>query len=368
MNERPGPARIATLDGLRGLAIGLVLLHHYVQLKLPFATAGWPDFLNRLLTLSWSGVDLFFVLSGFLIGGLLIDHRTSPNLPRVFYLRRGLRILPLYYATLLVLFAWFHLGSFSLLPAWVYALFVSNHGMAWLGSWDAGPLSVMWSLAVEEQFYLVAPWVIRWTPPARLPQVLLALVLLAWLCRLGARLHDPAGFSSHLLMPCRMDAFGFGMLVAWAVRSEAARAWLEKNVPDWRLPLLVAAPPLVGLTCRGVRLDEWHLPLYGYTCLGVFYASLVYVVVVRRPARLTALLSWPPLVSLGRLSYFVYLWHSIIVAGLAHRLLGRVDFTLTSPAAAGVVIASLSLTWALAWISWQCFEGPLIRLGQRHAY
>ncbi len=309
MSDRPGSARIVSLDGLRGCAIGAVLLHHYVQLKLPLTTVGWPNFLNHLLTLSWSGVDLFFVLSGFLIGGLLIDHRESPRLLPVFYLRRGLRILPLYYATLLVLFGWLHVGRYSHLPAWTYFTFTSNHGMAWFGTWDIGVLSVMWSLGVEEQFYLVAPWVIRWTQPARLLRVLLIVVAVAWVCRIAARLVDPTGASSRLLMPCRMDDFAFGMIAAWATRSPAARAWLERNLPDWWVLSLIAAPPVAVLLYLRVRMDEWYLPLFGYTCLGAFYGTVVYTVVVRQPARLVALLSWGPLVSLGRLSYFIYLWH-----------------------------------------------------------
>ena len=367
MPEQLKPARIHTLDGLRGIAIGLVLLHHYVQLKLPFSTA-WGQRFDHLLTLSWSGVDLFFVLSGFLIGGLLIDHRESARLPRVFYLRRGLRILPLYYATLLVMFGWLHIGDYSRLPAWVYFTFTSNHAMAWWGSWDANVLALTWSLSVEQQFYLVAPWVIRWTRPALLPRILLVMVVLAWACRIGARVYDSTGLSSHLLMPCRMDAFAFGMLAAWATRSATAREWMTRNLPDWWVPLLIAAPPLVALIGFRAHMSGWQLPLYGYTCLGIFYASLVYTVVVRQPARLVTALSWPPLVSLGRLSYFIYLWHSLVLASVARHIFGQVDFTLNTPTALGVLLLAGGLTWGVAWISWRLFEGPLVRFGQRYAY
>ena len=367
MTDRPAPVRITALDGLRGIAIALVLLHHYVQLKLPL-TAGWSSRLEQLLSVSWSGVDLFFVLSGFLIGGLLMDHRESPRLLRVFYLRRALRILPLYYVTLIVLFCWYHVGRYAAVPAWNYFTFTSNHAMAATGTWDIDPLSVMWSLAVEEQFYLVAPWMILWTRPALLPRVLLAVVGLAWVCRIGTHLADPSGLTSHLLMPCRMDAFAFGMLAAWATRSGAAREWIARKLPDWRVPLLLAALPIAVLIGFRVHIEGWQLPLYGYTCLGVFYASVVYTVVVRQPAGLVAALSWPPLVSLGRLSYFIYLWHKLVLASVGRHLLGYIDFSLDSPRNAGVLILVTSITWGLAWISWRLFEGPLIRIGQRYAY
>jgi peptidoglycan/LPS O-acetylase OafA/YrhL len=368
MVERPVLARIIPLDGLRGCAIALVLLHHYVQLKLPLRSTGWPPLVDRVLTLSWSGVDLFFVLSGFLIGGLLIDHRDSPRLARVFYLRRALRILPLYFATLLVLFGWLHVGRYARVPAWSYFTFTSNHGMAWLGAWDIDVLAVMWSLSVEEQFYLVAPWVIRWIRPVTLPRILLSMIAVAWVCRIAARFHDPSGITSYVLMPCRMDDFAFGILAAWAVRSTSARAWTANHLPHLRWPLLLATLPLLVLTFLQVQTEGWQLPLYGYTCLGLWYASVLYTVVARQPAGLVAILSWVPLVSLGRLSYFIYLWHTLVLASVARRILGGVNFTLASPGTVGVLAVALAATWGLAWISWRIFEGPLIRLGQRHAY
>jgi peptidoglycan/LPS O-acetylase OafA/YrhL len=201
-----------------------------------------------------------------------------------------------------------------------------------------------------------------------LPYILLAMVAGAWVCRIAVQRYDPTGISSHMLMPCRMDDLALGTLAAWATRTPAARTWLAKNLPHWWVPVLIAALPIALLSILHVQLGEWQLPLYGYTCLGVFYASLLYAVVDRQPARLVAVLSWRPLVSLGRLSYFIYLWHTIVMASIAHYLLGHVDFGLDSPAAFGVLVASLGVTWGLAWISWQVFEGPLIRLGHRYAY
>lgn len=362
------PARITALDGLRGLAIGLVLLHHVVQLRLP-TTAPWAASLDSVLQLSWSGVDLFFVLSGFLIGGILIDHRKSPRLAPIFYLRRSLRILPLCAVTLLVLFGYLGMGDYSKLPAWVYATFTSNIGMAYLSTWDGPALSVLWSLAVEEQFYLLSPWLILWLRPARLPYALVSMIVLAWVFRLIALSYDPSGFSSHLLMPCRMDAFGLGMLVAWAVRSSAARAWLTRYIPRWWLPLVLLSPALIALSVTHARQGQWALCLYGYTSLGLFYAWSVYVVVAVRPTLLVHVLDWRPLVSLGRLSYFIYLWHVIVLTVLNWRLLHtREQVLLDTPSILVVIVAAVAVTWALAALSWRVFEGPLVRWGQRFAY
>lgn len=361
------PARITALDGLRGIAIGLVLAHHYVQLNLP-SDQPWARTVGRVLHLTWSGVDLFFVLSGFLIGGLLIDHRESPRLGRVFYARRSLRILPLYYVTLAVLVFRLHVGDYALVPLWMYASFTANLGMAQISAWDTSFLSVIWSLAIEEQFYLFAPWLVRGIAPARLPWALLGLVGLSWACRVTVRAFDPTGFGSHLLTPCRMDGFGFGMLVAWAIRSPAARAALARWFPRWWLPVALTLPLLVTLNVADARIGDWHLPLYGYTALGLFYAAVVYTVVVTRPRRLVALLSWAPLVSLGQLSFFIYLWHMIVFHALRRHYVGAADIVLDSPAKSAFVLACIAVTWGLAWLSWRLFEGPLVRLGQRYAY
>src|SRR5271165_1527721 len=95
-------SRIPELDGLRGIAIGLVILCHYVGNPGHSALGFWPNRLLLAFTVGWSGVDLFFVLSGFLIGGILLDARTSPNYFRTFYLRRAHHILPIYYAWILL--------------------------------------------------------------------------------------------------------------------------------------------------------------------------------------------------------------------------------------------------------------------------
>src|SRR6266481_2099118 len=93
--------RVPELDGLRGVAILLVLLFHYISLEGPTKTGSWSSFLQRIVIMGWSGVDLFFVLSGFLIGGILVDARNSPSYFKTFYARRFFRIIPIYYLWIL---------------------------------------------------------------------------------------------------------------------------------------------------------------------------------------------------------------------------------------------------------------------------
>jgi peptidoglycan/LPS O-acetylase OafA/YrhL len=159
--------RFPELDGLRGIAILMVLLEHYVA-ESTYGPKGSLSFmLSRVSRLGWTGVDLFFVLSGFLIGGILFDFRNSPNYMKTFYMRRVYRILPIYYLWLalyvivgLVGSMWiapYHPGAFAMsVPIAVYVLFFQNFifpPISRFGTYFVGPT---WSLAVEEQFYLVA--------------------------------------------------------------------------------------------------------------------------------------------------------------------------------------------------------------------
>jgi peptidoglycan/LPS O-acetylase OafA/YrhL len=154
--------KLPQLDGVRGLAIFLVILHNTSTMKLPG--------LEGLVAYGWMGVDLFFVLSGFLITGILLDARNSLHFYRNFYARRCLRIWPLYYSLLFFMFVAIPLVHPSLAskildssrPCWSYLLFLQNF-LTSSPNLAAGPLGVTWSLAVEELFCLVwAPF-----PPVR---------------------------------------------------------------------------------------------------------------------------------------------------------------------------------------------------------
>lgn len=138
---------ISSLDGLRGLAILMVLFHHYFQ-------GVSSDWLNNLASSMWIGVDLFFVLSGFLITRILIKTKSNENYFRNFYIRRSLRIFPVYYTVIILTFFFlrdfeiFHIED-SLFP-WSYILYYSNYVAVAEGGWKGGALLPTWSLAVEE--------------------------------------------------------------------------------------------------------------------------------------------------------------------------------------------------------------------------
>lgn len=367
----PAPTRDSALDGVRGLAIALVLWHHLVEFFLPLPSLSPLGLLRVAGNLSWSGVDLFFVLSGYFIGGILLDRHHSPHFARTFYVRRALRILPLYFVTLAAIFAAITFGvpgSYHEFSPWVYLLFLGNFAIAHAGTWDWFGLSVLWSLAVEEQFYLAAPWIVRAVSGRHLPQFALALVGLAWLLRVGLTFLFPEHeLAAHVLTPLRMDTLALGVLIAWAVRSESARPWLAHLGRQW--PRWIAACALVFLGLSLLRMPEGSrlACVAGYSLLALVYALLVIVVASTRPPALNRFLSARPLTHLGRHAYFIYLWHQLLGLGLIHWLGGR-DFQLRSFLDASLVLAAIAVTWAAAVVSMRWFEGPLIARGQRCAY
>lgn len=205
--------RIPALDGLRGIAILLVLICHLLaQLKSNSGIFRYAVVAGRL---TWSGVDLFFVLSGFLIGGILLDARSSPRYYTTFYARRAFRILPIY-AVLLALcslrylpFHWLpaSLGTFSPveIPWIAYLTFTQNLWMARLADLGLGTLSPTWSLTVEEQFYLTMPVIVRKIPRAKLATVLLSVILGVPVLRVFIHhFFVPSALACHVLMPCPM--------------------------------------------------------------------------------------------------------------------------------------------------------------------
>ena len=216
--------RIPELDGLRGLAILLVIIAHYFPL---FTLAEDHVILRRVLrlfALGWSGVDLFFVLSGFLIGGILFESRGSPRYFKTIYLRRAYRILPIYslwlLLYLLVASTWHFfvpqppIGSADLRHFPYYLLFLQNF-LFFKGHLEIIWLGVIWSLAIEEQFYLCAPFVVRNLRVRPLVMVLGSLVLIAPLLRLAVFLWLPQQILLvYLSIFCRADALALGMLAA----------------------------------------------------------------------------------------------------------------------------------------------------------
>jgi len=378
MNTNEKSGRIPELDGLRGVAILLVLFYHYCRIGQPSPDGSAAGYFAALFRLGWSGVDLFFVLSGFLIGGILMDARESPSYFRTFYLRRVHRILPAYYVwvTLFAVAMWVGprlvAGAevHSNVPLPFYYLFLQNlvfvaqATVAWF--W----LSPAWSLAVEEQFYLVAPPLVRWLSPQRLRGALIATILLAPALRVLLALRFPdAPQMAYVLMPCRADALAFGVLAAMAWRSEAARQWLTARASRLRIVLLVMFAGLaVMLKFRWAFFPySFFMISIGYTLLAAAYCALLLYVLLATRSIAARVMRWRLLREWGKVSYCTYLIHLAVLGGCHYFILGAEPRIHDLPGA-GVTLLAAALTFALAQLSWRTFEKPLLQRGQRHTF
>lgn len=299
---------IPGLDVLRGVAISMVVLFHGVD-----GRAAYPSFdgVARVLVYltSWgaAGVHLFYVLSGFLITGIIVDGGSDRSFFGKFYKRRACRILPAYFLLLVLLKATGHVSWNFVLAA---VLFIANMaGMVGASSNEYGP---MWSLAVEEQFYLVWPWIAR-NRPLRPLSVGIALYCLASLVALGAL----SRFAPHV--DFRYKLWGnapwllAGALIAVCLRSGALN---RANIRRWTLTLVAAAgvtSPIVAFMDAGVSMSPWLTPLYRLPFVLLFAALLLRMIAGndgRRPEQTRGVAR--VLAFLGYISYGLYLIHQYV--------------------------------------------------------
>lgn len=359
------------LDGIRGLAILLVMAHHFsiVRSTQPFDA----DVLSLLHT-GWVGVDLFFVLSGFLITGILIDARDSDRYFVSFYARRTLRIIPLYY---LIVFLSYHVLPHF--PVWELRLvgqgpipheqyfwsFLANFVFAEQDQLQHGILAVAWSLAIEEQFYVlwaVAVWV---CPPRWLGRVCVVIVCGVPLLRAWAASHDASWVEIYVQTPYRADVLAAGAWLAW--RSRQGRVEHLARIAPWAVLLGIAG--VVGLTWWDGHSvwDTWGKQSLGYSCL-VLAASGALVCAQTGAVRSlwVRVLSASWLRSIGRYSYCLYLIHLPVMWTMKELVFDPTR----APRIGGSAMPGQILFWvvafipayALAWLSWRWFEEPILRL------
>jgi peptidoglycan/LPS O-acetylase OafA/YrhL len=353
---------IQELDGLRGIAIVLVLLHHF-----------WPHTgplhrFSALAHLGWIGVDLFFVISGFLITGILLDTLGDRNYYRNFYARRALRIFPLYYLFLLAAFTLIpHLqsgrdsaGEFvrqSGSPLW-YAFYLGNLREAIVGKEPAYILAPLWSLSIEEQFYISFPFVVACLSRERLRTLLRAMVFLAPAFRLVMFFLVPGNERiQYLATFSRVDVLSLGCLLALEFRTPRAapQTWPVGKLFVGLLGAMAAAFALKGLDrmlpfCR----------IAGYSLVAFTFAALVAWTVVNRGSKATGWLRSAPLGYLGRLCYGIYLLQrpaEVILVKIGPKL------GLHPESGSVLMLAARCVTAvALATISWYLFERNVLKL------
>lgn len=367
---------VPALDGVRGLAIVLVLVLHF---RVP-ALLGSPlgKIYDRLALAGWVGVDLFFVLSGFLITGILLDTKNDPHYLSNFFARRFLRIFPVYYGFLFFLYVLLaHLHPFRSAgytnavahQAWFW-LYGTNILIALHGTWSVAPGTAhFWSLAVEEQFYILWPAVIWCTPGRRVKRLCIALILGAPLLRLFLWSRGANPIANYVLMPTRVDALAIGALIAASLRDPTSRESLVR----WARPLAIATA--VAWIALFVARGEWSesdsvVQVVGYSIQDIFFAAVLVVTLgVNGRSTLGRLFETRLLRKLGHYSYAMYVLHPFVAGLVVPRLLRRRPAMLSDfGQQVAVLLIAIAVTTAVAALSWHVYEHPFLRLKRYFKY
>jgi peptidoglycan/LPS O-acetylase OafA/YrhL len=346
------------LDGLRGVAILLVIAFHYLE-PLHRTAQGWLRIALAPARMGWIGVDLFFVLSGYLIGSILMANRDSPTFFGTFYIRRFYRILPLYLVVVAGCFAvhqWFVRTSAP--PLVQYLTFTQNFWMAAKGQFGIGLLAITWSLAVEEQFYALLPPLVRFNPSKRLLAIVIGCILLAPVLRYFfiAKAGQYGVFAANVLLFTHLDALMLGVLLAWM----RAR---DVTVPR-RLVRVVWVISAALLTLSALRLPRPEavarpmMATFFYEVITLFCASTL-VIALDGGFRC---LRWKALTYTGLISYGLYLMHQPLnwAMHMAFRWKNWKDVRLA--------MVSFVVVYIIAALSWEWFEKRLVRFGHRFQY
>jgi len=369
--------RIPELDGLRAIAIGFMVLFHYFYLYGPQPlTAPWSYLLYPLNPV-WSRVSLMFVLSGFLVCSILLDHRLAPNYFKVFYLRRIFRILPLYYLIVIiywVLAAW-GAGTWSgwlfgqPLPIWAYLTFTQSLVNRYAGPFQFGYwFGPIWTLIIEQQFYLILPLLIRFIAPKGLMVVSLIGIVGAVVFRIAVFFTQPDWWNiNYLSLPARLDTLMLGVLVAIIFASETMRQRLVKVKWLLTIGLMGLLSGFVVFTIYSPDLQSFAWQSIGYTWIALIYSLLLLWVLTTTTGVIKKFLQHPLLTALGKISYGVYLFHFPIL-GLAYAWIFHASPHISTKAQAAVTLGALIVTIVLAAISWRFFEEPLVKIGHRFKY
>jgi peptidoglycan/LPS O-acetylase OafA/YrhL len=367
--------RLAELDGLRGIAIIFVLVWHFTGMLVDPGQGKIQYLTWRFLIFGRSGVDLFFVLSGFLIIGILVDNRDTSDYFKTFYVRRMLRILPPY----LILVTGFWLcvvvsgGRLAYyfdrqLPLWSMLTFTQNWVMVSLHGYGSMSIGGTWSLAIEEQFYLFAPALILLLPRRLLPKTLIAIGAASIAARLVCfHLYPGNPYAPYVGTVFRLDALCAGGLIAIAYRNTAVWAAIQAR-RTILLGILCALLAMIPFYTWFLRSSISPLVNYdfGHTYLTLLYGTSLISVLIWSGSPATAWLRSNTLTGVGLISYSLYLFHPSF-KGLFFVLAHRGE-TLQTPLDAVLLTAALISTFGFSAALYRYVELPAQKLGKRFKY
>jgi peptidoglycan/LPS O-acetylase OafA/YrhL len=360
--------QIKEFDGLRGIAILMVLCVHFWP-----QTSSIPWF-DAIASSGWVGVDLFFVLSGCLITWILVDTKKEEHYFRNFYGRRILRIFPLYFLFLAFIFIAIPIyergpywsspfiqetGS----PAW-YFFFLTNLRELFSGN-DVPPIiRPLWSLAIEEQFYLIFPWIVLLLSRRFLMYGLATSFLLAIAFRTITILIWPEAHRiQYLATVARMDAIAAGCLTALCLRIlpfSTIRTFTSIAI------LFMPLTFVLGVTFHLFDRTNWHMRTWGYSALAISFGLVTAWTFAFRGARFLAPLRWRPLCFTGKICFGIYVLHRL-VEFLLEKLFMQAGWPLREGSFVTLGL-KVVVCIAVAALSWYAFERQILRMKKLFVY
>jgi peptidoglycan/LPS O-acetylase OafA/YrhL len=368
----PVSARVTELDGIRGIAVLLILITH-------FSFAGPPGILTSAATLGWVGVELFFVLSGCLITGILLHVKDSPDYFRTFYTKRALRIFPLYFAAIAFTF-WIALPlarraglphDWTLIPpseqVW-YWLHISNWRTAF-GHYATEPIGQYWSLAIEEQFYLLWPLVVFLCSEKRLLRVALLIALASFALRNAPFLAPvQAEYPQFLyrLTPTHIDGLAIGACIPLVMRNPALLP-VARRVVNIALVICGAASALVISRAQSMHLEDPVLVSAGYGIFAWTFGALLLrtVLLAGSGDPLCWIFRSRFLCSFGAYSYAIYVLHPLYVEpvrAISWSILPHGYWPALS------IGAGMLISYGVGFCSWHLLEKRFIQRKDRLTY
>lgn len=365
MKAQTSAKHIPALDGVRGLAALSIFIYHYIGGA--HSSHSFVRVAGEVINFGWAGVSLFFVLSGFLISGILWESFDAANWWRRFYWRRSLRIFPLYYFALVFIFVstlWFKGHSWPLGCLWPFLIYLQNTPplyVVWNQFPNAFALSHFWSLAVEEQFYLIWPFLLVWRRGNNLTARRMCLLIwaLSFSFRVVVLLAGMKELWAIGFLAARAGELAMGAYLALAIRDAKMKAVVLKNAP------LVFAGSLLALIgviiwAKSAGGETFPMVTVGIAVNGVLFASLIALCL--QPGVFATLFSMRWLRWLGKISYGIYVYHILLnplfvwIVSRAFPGLGHDAYFL---AIAGVAAIG---TLTVATLSFYGFEARIMRL------
>lgn len=298
--------RIDFLDGVRGMAIILVLIFHLVFLELPINAFSlfWKNAGNFMM----HGVTLFFVLSGFLVGSLLLYNRESKNYFKAFYLRRAGRIIPLYYSLLISYYIlkynpfynFIETDFTSSIPDWTYPFFLQS---IYIPKYGLGPdfLAFGWSLCVEEQFYLFVPLLIYFFGNNKLIIISISAILASIISRILLPGVDDLGALT--LITSRCDALFMGIILSVIYQKKDLVAMLKTSLKQLYLLLFILFFGII------LNFNNFSFGVFKLTWISLFFALIVLIPLCNDDSLIAKIFKLNLLKFFGKYSYGIYLFH-----------------------------------------------------------